>query len=140
MTDALVLSPEAAWRLRQERYWREHPHRCHACGRPVEEDERTVHHLTYRWVKGSEPDEVLVGLCDPCHTGRRWMRPSLHVSNNRVSRRHGWMRRGEITNPRRHYRHLFSYSIRWIRWKRFFGWLRYGADLPPWRAPDRRWR
>lgn len=175
MTATSPVSTRAVWQQRVARYWATHPHRCHACGRPVDPDAKTgplrceVHHLTYRYPIGQEPDEALIGLCASCHDEERgprvwrcavapwackrtwhkpgevcrWAGPSLHSMQRRVSRKHGWMggRYGmEVLNPDRHYRHLWSYSIRWIRWHRFFGWLTWGALLPPWSAPHRRYR
>jgi len=138
------VSTRAVWQQRCARYWATHPHRCHACGRPVNPTRQAgglrgeVHHLTYRYPTGQEPDEILVGLCHVCHD--EWTGHSLHATQRAWSRRRGWMHGATVTNPARHYRSLWRWSVWWIRRRRLAGWMTWGADLPAWSAPDRSWR
>jgi 5-methylcytosine-specific restriction endonuclease McrA len=62
------------WTRRREVYWSEHERRCARCGST---DDVQLHHSSYRWPLGEEPDEALVPLCRPCHRrvhelARRW--------------------------------------------------------------------
>jgi hypothetical protein len=154
----------ATWEARTARYWAEHPHRCHACGRPVDPLAKTgalvcnVHHLCYDYPHGYEPDAVLVGLCASCHDEWRCNRArcswstklerrckvrhlgrSLHSTHRRYSRRRGWMAgpNGSVSDAR-HHRSLWWWSILWIKRERIYGWLTWGPELPPWSAPSRR--
>jgi hypothetical protein len=52
------------WAARRARYWTTHERRCARCGSP---DEVVLHHLTYRWSLGEEPDDALVPLCRRHH-------------------------------------------------------------------------
>lgn len=139
MSYATGVSTRTLWHQREIRYWLHHPHRCVGCGRAVDPhafggpNRCAVHHLSYEWAVGSEPDEVLAGLCLKCHR-------SLHHWQQVVSRAHGWMHGLEVIDPARHYRHLWSYSIRWIRFYRFWCRLIPGRVLPPWDGPARHWR
>jgi hypothetical protein len=52
------------WAARRELYWATHERRCARCGSTVDV---VLHHLTYRWPLGDEPDGALMPLCRRHH-------------------------------------------------------------------------
>lgn len=54
----------AAWAKRRARYYDTHPRACVACGSDVDV---ILHHRTYRFPLGEEPDGALVPLCRRHH-------------------------------------------------------------------------
>jgi hypothetical protein len=54
----------AAWAKRRARYYATHERRCAACGAT---ERVRLHHRTYRYPLGDEPDGALVPLCARHH-------------------------------------------------------------------------
>jgi hypothetical protein len=80
-----------AWALRRAAFWSTHPKVCARCGST---EAVLLHHATYAWPIGEEPDEALVALCSRCHA-------ELH----RLHRRH----------PNRDLERLTRRFVRWGR-------------------------
>lgn len=105
---AAVAAHRDAWsgpagRNRRKDWYRAHGRRCRICGRT---DDLELHHLTYQFVTGLEPDWALVSLCKRHHRlvhrrhhdGNR----SLATATTSTIRRHRiWWRlwRGHGTVP-----------------------------------------
>jgi hypothetical protein len=82
---------------RRLRYWQTHRRVCTRCGSAVDV---VLHHLTYRWPLGSEPDETLMPLCRRHHIEVH----ELHA-----------------LRPRRS---LEAVSVSFVRWRRLLSALR----------------
>lgn len=55
------------WRKRKKEFYSTYKRVCGCCGRGPNHSQIQLHHLSYEYPLGSEPDEILAPLCKECH-------------------------------------------------------------------------